>query len=139
VGSAVLDKQTMIARAEAMVRQLTVNVPSVKRTVRSMSGEQRQAVAIARAVAWGSDLVIMDEPTAALGLRKRTEVEAMILDLRSQRRSFLLVSHSFDQVMRLSDAIWVMREGRAVAHRRTRETSGEELVALVTGARSADR
>lgn len=133
-----LRKRKMADRSDVMVRALTVNVPDVQRTVRSMSGGQRQAVAIARAVAWGSELVIMDEPTAALGLRERTEVEEVILDLRRQRRSFLLISHSFDQVMKLSDAVWVMRQGRAVAHRRTSETSGDELVALVTGTKEAE-
>lgn len=135
---ALLAKREMASRADDMVGRLTVNVPDARRTVRSMSGGQRQAVAIARAVAWGSELVIMDEPTAALGLRERTEVEEVILALRAERRSFLLISHSFDQVMRLSDAVWVMRQGRAVAHRRTRDTTGEELVALVTGAKSAE-
>ena len=135
---ALLRKKEMAAQSDTLIRALTVNVPQVQRTVRSMSGGQRQAVAIARAVAWGSELVIMDEPTAALGVRERTEVEGQILDLRAQGRSFLLISHSFDQVMKLSDAVWVMRQGRAVAHRRTDETTGEELVALITGAKEAE-
>jgi simple sugar transport system ATP-binding protein len=124
----------MIRQSDVLVRRLTMNVPDARRTVRSMSGGQRQAVAIARAVAWGSELVIMDEPTAALGVRERTEVEDTIMALRDEGRSFLLISHSFDQVMRVADAVWVMRHGRAVAHRRVADTSGEELVALVTGA-----
>lgn len=132
----ILDKRAMISKSDELVRGLTVNVPDAKRTVRSMSGGQRQAVAIARAVAWGSELVIMDEPTAALGVRERTEVEDTIIGLRNDGRSFMLISHSFDQVMRVADAVWVMRQGRAVAHRRITETSGEELVALVTGAQT---
>lgn len=127
-------RNEMIERSDEMIRRLTVNVPDARRTVRSMSGGQRQAVAIARAVAWGSTLVIMDEPTAALGVRERTEVEQTIMQLRDQGRSFILISHSFDQVMRVADAVWVMRHGRAVAHRRVSDTTGEELVALVTGA-----
>lgn len=129
-----LKRAEMIRRSDEMVGRLTVNVPDARRTVRSMSGGQRQAVAIARAVAWGSELVIMDEPTAALGVRERTEVEQTIMALRDHGRSFMLISHSFDQVMRVADSVWVMRHGRAVAHRRVSETSGEELVALVTGA-----
>jgi len=129
-----LRRSEMIAKSDEMVCQLTVNVPDARRTVRSMSGGQRQAVAIARAVAWGSNLVIMDEPTAALGVRERTEVENTIIRLRDAGRSFILISHSFDQVMRVADAVWVMRHGRAAAHRRVSETSGEELVGLVTGA-----
>ena len=133
-----LHKKEMASRADTMVRPLAVNVPDVQRTVRSMSGGQRQVVAIARAVAWGSELVIMDEPTAALGVRERTEVEELVLRLRGEGRSFLLISHSFDQVMKLADAVWVMRQGRAVAHRRVADTSGQELVALVTGAKEAE-
>lgn len=131
-------RKQMIEKSRTMIDALTVNNPDVRRTVRSMSGGQRQAVSIARAVAWGSELVIMDEPTAALGVRERTEVEEQVLALREVGRSFLVISHSFDQVMRLSDAVWVMRRGRAVAHRRTKETSGQELVALVTGAQEAE-
>lgn len=131
-----LKKREMIAKSDDMVRRLTMNVPDARRTVRSMSGGQRQAVAIARAVAWGSELVVMDEPTAALGVRERTEVEDTVMGLRDEGRSFLLISHSFDQVMRVADAVWVMRHGRAVAHRRVIDTTGEELVALVTGAQS---
>ncbi|MGO3759033.1 MAG: ATP-binding cassette domain-containing protein [Agrococcus casei] len=131
---AITRRAEMISRSDELIRKLTVNVPDARRTVRSMSGGQRQAVAIARAVAWGSTLVIMDEPTAALGVRERTEVEQTITQLRDQGRSFILVSHSFDQVMRVADAVWVMRHGRAVAHRRIADTTGEELVGLVTGA-----
>lgn len=131
---AITKRKEMIERSDELIRRLTVNVPDARRTVRSMSGGQRQAVAIARAVAWGSTLVIMDEPTAALGVRERTEVEETVTQLRDQGRSFILVSHSFDQVMRVADAVWVMRHGRAVAHRRIADTTGEELVALVTGA-----
>lgn len=131
---AYLKRAAMIKESDDLVRRLTVNVPNARRTVRSMSGGQRQAVAIARAVAWGSELVIMDEPTAALGIRERAEVEDTIMALRDEGRSFMLISHSFDQVMRVADAVWVMRHGQVVAHRRVSETSGEELVALVTGA-----
>jgi simple sugar transport system ATP-binding protein len=133
-----LAKRRMMDESAEMLRQLNVTIPSVRHTVRSMSGGQRQAIAIARAVAWGSGLVVMDEPTAALGLNERTEVEDVILRLRSEGRSFLVISHNFDQVLRISDAVWVMRQGRAIAHRRTSETSGDELVALITGAKAPE-
>lgn len=131
-----LAKREMIAQSDKLIRALTVNVPDARRTVRSMSGGQRQAVAIARAVAWGSAFVVMDEPTAALGLRERVEVEDQIIKLRDEGRSFLLISHRFDQVMRVADAVWVMRQGCVVGHRRVSETTGDELVALVTGTKT---
>ena len=106
--------------------------------MRRLSGGQRQAVAISRAVGWNARLTIMDEPTAALGVRERTEVENLIERLRDKGRTFLLISHNFDQVMRLSNEIWIMRNGRVVGHRRTSETSGDELVALITGAKPSE-
>jgi len=134
----ILSKRAMAKRSAEILASLNVGMPSVHRTVRAMSGGQRQAIAIARAVTWGSELVFMDEPTAALGLRERTEVEELVMRLRDEGRSFILVSHSFDQVMRVADAVWVMRRGRAIAHRRISETSGDELVALITGSKEAE-
>lgn len=78
----------------------------------------------------------MDEPTAALGVRERTEVEQTVLDLRDSGRSFLLISYSFDQGMRLADAVWVMRQGRIAAYPRIENTTSQELVVWVTGAQS---
>ncbi len=132
-------KRAMAARAKEMLAGLRMNIPSINARVRRLSGGQRQAVAISRAVGWDARLTIMDEPTAALGLRERTEVENLVEQLRDQGRAFLLISHNFDQVMRLSNEIWIMRNGRVVGHRRTSETTGDELVGLITGARPSDR
>ncbi len=77
---------------------------------------------------------IMDEPMAALGVRETTRVEELILRLRADGIAVLIISHNFDQVMRLSNQVWVMRSGRLVGGRRTSETSGTELVSMITGA-----
>jgi D-xylose transport system ATP-binding protein len=95
-------------------------------------------VAIGRAVGWNARLTVMDEPTAALGVRERLEVESLIERLRGEGRTFLIISHNFEQVMRLSDEVWVMRHGNIVGHRQTSETTADELVALITGAKSSD-
>ena len=134
---AILDRRAMRARAEEMVATLAVNVPSVTARVRRLSGGQRQAVSICRAAGFSSKLVIMDEPTAALGVQETGRVESLITRLRGEGHAVLLVSHNFDQVMRLSDQVWVMRAGRCVAGRRTAATSGEEIVALITGVQAA--
>ncbi|KHL11989.1 ABC transporter family protein [Mumia flava] len=134
---AILDRRTMRRRADEMVSSLAVNVPAVKSRVRRLSGGQRQAVAICRAASFDARLVIMDEPTAALGVQETARVEALIRKLREDGTAVLLISHNFDQVMRLSDQVWVMRAGRCVAGRRTSETTGEEIVALITGAQAA--
>lgn len=132
-----LDARAMKSKAEQLLGDLAVNVPPVTSHVRRLSGGQRQAVAIARAAGQGSLIVIMDEPTAALGVKETARVESIILNLKSQGVAVLLISHNFDQVLRLSDHVWVMRGGLPVAERRARETSGAELVALITGAKSS--
>src|SRR5690606_26354449 len=131
---AYLKKRAMRTGAQEMVSKLAVNVPAVTATVRRLSGGQRQAVAICRAAGFSSKLVIMDEPTAALGVQETARVEELILRLRDEGHAVLLISHNFDQVMRLSDQVWVMRAGRCVAGRRAAETTGQEIVGLITGA-----
>jgi simple sugar transport system ATP-binding protein len=134
---AVLDRRAMRQKAQEMVSSLAVNVPAVRSRVRRLSGGQRQAVAICRAAGFSSKLVIMDEPTAALGVQETAKVEELILRLRDEGHAVLLISHNFAQVMRLSDQVWVMRAGRCVGGRRTAETTGEEIVALITGAKAS--
>jgi ABC-type sugar transport system ATPase subunit len=129
-----LKRGTMRKEAATMVGALAVNVPSVDARVNGLSGGQRQAVALARAAGWGSDLVILDEPTAALGVQETAKVEEMILGLRQQGLGIVLISHNFDQVLRVADDVFVMRSGRTVARRETEGTTGQELVGLVTGA-----
>jgi simple sugar transport system ATP-binding protein len=133
-----LDRRGMREEAKTMVSALAINVPNVTSRVRRLSGGQRQAVSIARSAGWGSKIVIMDEPTAALGVQETGRVEELIRGLREKGMTILLVSHNFDQVMRLADGVWVMRAGRIVGYRTTADTTGEELVGLVTGAIKPD-
>ncbi len=134
----VLDRKAMRKEASSMVASLAVNVPAVTSRVRRLSGGQRQAVSICRAAGFTSKLIIMDEPTAALGVQETARVEQLIERLRDEGHAILLISHNFAQVLKLSDAVWVMRAGRCVAGRRTAETDGDEIVALITGARAGD-
>jgi len=89
-----------------------VNVPNVRATVRRMSGGQRQSIRHRPAANWGKTLVIMDEPTAALGVRETAAVEALIRRLRDAAVTVLLVSHDMAQVLRVADTAYVLREGR---------------------------
>ncbi|RMI09508.1 ATP-binding cassette domain-containing protein [Cellulomonas triticagri] len=132
-----LDRRAMREQAGQLLSGLAVNVPPVTSRVRRLSGGQRQAVAIARAAGWGSAMVIMDEPTAALGVQETARVEEVIRRLQDSGVAVLLISHNFDQVLRLAQHVWVMRAGLAVAERRADQTSGDELVALITGAKAA--
>lgn len=131
-------RRAMEEQGRAMLGDLQIQLPSVTSTVRRLSGGQRQGVAIGRAVGWNARLTLLDEPTAALGVRERIEVEGLIERLHADGRAFLIISHSFDQVMRLSDEVWVMRHGRLVGHRRTIDTTGDELVALITGTKPSE-
>jgi D-xylose transport system ATP-binding protein len=128
-----LNKRAMVAAAQRTIEDLQVSVPSVRATVRRLSGGQRQAVAISRAVNWGSALVIMDEPTAALGLRETAAVEALIRRLQERQVTVLIISHNLEQVFRVCDQVWVMRQGRVVAGMRTADTTSDQVVALITG------
>lgn len=129
-----LERRRMRREALDMVSKLAINVPRVSQRVRRLSGGQRQAVSIARAAGFSSKLIVLDEPSAALGVQETARVEELIMDLKSQGVTILLISHNFEQVLRLSDQVQVMRAGRTVAKRRTSETDGQELVGLVTGA-----
>jgi D-xylose transport system ATP-binding protein len=129
-----LERRRMRREALDMVSKLAINVPRVSQRVRRLSGGQRQAVSIARAAGFSSKLFVLDEPSAALGVQETARVEELIMDLKSKGVTILLISHNFEQVLRLSDQVQVMRAGRTVAKRRTSETDGQELVGLVTGA-----
>jgi D-xylose transport system ATP-binding protein len=124
----------MIESSREILSRLDVDVPNVRATVRRMSGGQRQSIAIARAANWGKTLVIMDEPTAALGVRETSAVESLIHRLRDSGVTVLLVSHDMSQVMRVADTAYVLRRGRTAAHRAIADTNGDELVGLITGA-----
>jgi ABC-type sugar transport system ATPase subunit len=128
-----LDRRRMIRESEELVRGLDVRIPSAKSTIRNLSGGQRQGVAIARATHWASKLVLMDEPTAALGVAETQKVENIIRGLRERNLAVLIISHSLDQVFRLSDRICVLRRGVQVGIRRTKETTNNEIVSMITG------
>jgi D-xylose transport system ATP-binding protein len=130
----IINRRTMIARSAEIMRELDVDVPTVRTTVRRMSGGQRQSIAIARAVAWGKAMVIMDEPTAALGVRETAAVEKLVRGLRERGVTVLIISHDLAQVMRICDNVRVLRRGRSVAAHAISEVDGDRLVGLITGA-----
>ena len=130
-----LDREAMAAETQTALDELEVRIDSPRKTTRDLSGGQRQAVAIARAVHWARRLVLMDEPTAALGVAETRRVEELIRRMRDRGRAILIVSHSLDQVFRLADWICVLRRGKQVGIRRTSETTGDEIVAMITGLR----
>jgi simple sugar transport system ATP-binding protein len=128
-----LDRRRMIRETRELVQAMDVRIPSATAAIRDLSGGQRQGVAIARATHWAGKLVLMDEPTAALGVAETAKVENIIRGLKERNLAVLLISHSLDQVFRLSDRICVLRRGVQVGIRRTPETSSNEIVSMITG------
>jgi len=137
-GLSVLNRRKMARRAEELLSEIGVNVPEVHRIVRGLSGGQRQGIAIARASGWGSKLIIMDEPTAALGVQETAHVHEIIGRLRKRGVAAIIVSHNMQQVFELADRVYVFRRGEVVGCRRTAETSPDEIVSMITGAQAAD-
>jgi ABC-type sugar transport system ATPase subunit len=113
---------------------LGVKIPSVNESVKQMSGGQRQCLAIARAVLWGRRTVILDEPTAALGVRESQQVLQLISRLSTHGVSVILVTHNMQHLVEIAHRVVVMRLGRTVATRAIKETSVQEIVGLITGA-----
>ncbi len=128
-----LDRRTMISETEKLVKELDVRIPSAHATIRDLSGGQRQGVAIARATRWASKLILLDEPTAALGVAETAKVEAIVQSLKSRNIGVLIISHSLDQVFKLSDRICVLRRGKQIGIRNTAETNKNEIVSMITG------
>ncbi len=129
-----MDNAEMRRRSRAAFDKLGATVPSLTSPVGTMSGGQRQAIAIARAVAWADRVVFLDEPTAALGVRQTQNVLDTIRRVRDQGVAVVFISHSMPHVMEVSDRVQVLRLGRRVATYATADTSMEQLVGAMTGA-----
>jgi simple sugar transport system ATP-binding protein len=130
----VLDRRAMRERAKAAFANLGVELPDVHAPVVTLSGGQRQSVAVARAVSYASKVIFMDEPTAALGVVQRGRVLDTMRRVRDRGIGVVLISHNMPEVLAVSDRIEVLRLGRRVATYRGRDTSVEELVGAMTGA-----
>ncbi|MEX1210864.1 MAG: ATP-binding cassette domain-containing protein [Candidatus Nanopelagicales bacterium] len=130
-----LDKKGMRAEATRSLNELGVlTVQSITQPVETLSGGQRQAVAVARAGAFGSQVVILDEPTAALGVNESARVLQLIRDLRDRGMSIILISHNMPQVFEVADRIHVQRLGRRAAVVTPQSHTMNDVVAIMTGA-----
>ncbi|WP_062077478.1 ATP-binding cassette domain-containing protein [Demequina globuliformis] len=129
----ILDRSRMARETQQLVDDLDIRIPSAKAQLSDLSGGQRQGIAIARATHWASGLVLMDEPTAALGVAETAKVEETILKLKERGAAVLIVSHNMEQVFRVADRVTVLRRGTQVGTRSVAETTHNELVAMITG------
>jgi fructose transport system ATP-binding protein len=128
-----LDKAAMRREAREHIASLKVGLRSVRQPVGVLSGGQRQSVAVARAISWGRRVVIMDEPTAALGVRESRGVLDLIKRVKDRGIAVVLVSHNMPHVFELTDRIFVMRRGRRAGELETKAASMNDVVSLITG------
>lgn len=123
----------MATHSTELVGRLKINLPQRAASVGMMSGGQRQAIAVARSAAFASRVVILDEPTAALGLRESRQVLDLILRLRDQGSAVIVISHAMDHVMEIADRAVVMRRGRVVGEEVPTPENRARLVSLIVG------
>lgn len=130
-------KQEMAANAASVLQRLGVKISALGDPVAQMSGGQRQGVAIARAISWSDKVLILDEPTSALGVEQTKNVLDSIRSVREHGVAVIFISHTMPHVMEVADRIQVLRRGHRVASVQTSETSMDQLVGYMTGAISS--
>ena len=133
-----LDKRGMRRQAAEHMHTLGIRVQSIRQAVETLSGGQRQAVPVARAAAWGRKVVILDEPTAALGVRETSQVLELIRRVRDQGLSVVLISHSMPEVFTIADRIHIHRLGRRAAVVSPKTTAMSDVVAVMRRYATAD-
>jgi D-xylose transport system ATP-binding protein len=133
-GPAPMDEVLMEQRALEVLRRLSVRIPNVRTPIAALSGGQRQSVAVARSVMWNARLVLLDEPTAALGVAQTRQVLDLITTLRSQGLGVVVISHNLADVFEVCDRIIVLRLGRRAATFDVRDVNRDQVVSAITGA-----
>jgi simple sugar transport system ATP-binding protein len=129
----VLDRAKMAAAAKSTMALLDFHVSRLDAPVSNFSGGQRQAVAIGRAVYWDAQILIMDEPTAALGVPEQRKVISLIQQLKSQGRGVIFISHNLQDIFAVADRIVVLRRGVQAGERRISDTTHDEVVKMMVG------
>ena len=128
-----LDRTAMRRHTGELIERLEVGIPDMSHSVGLMSGGQRQAVAVARAAAFASNVVILDEPTAALGVRESRRVLDLIVRLRAANYAVIVISHALDHVIDIADRAVVMRRGRKVGEELPTRENQQRIVSLIVG------
>ena len=131
-----LDREKMRSEAEKILDELDIRIPGLQRPIRQLSGGQRQAVAISRSVYWNAKLLIMDEPTAALGVPEQRKVYEIVGTLKDRNVPVIIISHNMRDVFAVADRIIVMRRGYKVADLKAKDSSEEEVVGFIVGKNS---
>ncbi|MBC7217007.1 MAG: sugar ABC transporter ATP-binding protein [Candidatus Caldatribacterium sp.] len=129
-----VDRKKMVEDTVRTLEELGIELPHLRTPVRYLSGGQRQALAIGRVMPWGGKIIIMDEPTAALGVKESRRVLDLILRLKEKGCSVIVISHNMRHVFNVADRIVVLRGGRKVGDKKKSETTPDEIVKLIVGA-----
>jgi simple sugar transport system ATP-binding protein len=129
-----LDRRRMERETAEILDRLQIRIPSLRAPVGTLSGGQRQSIAVGRAVAWGRHIVLLDEPAAALGVEQAAHVLDLVERLHEHGVAVVLISHNMQHVMEVCSRVVVLRHGEAVADQPTSGLSGRDLVGLITGA-----
>ena len=128
-----IDRKKMADAAQETMARLDFHVDRLEAPVSAFSGGQRQAVAIGRAMYWNARLVIMDEPTAALGVPEQRKVISLIQSLKAEGKGIIFISHNLRDIFEVADRIVVFRRGENAGERKPAETSGDEIVRMMVG------
>jgi len=127
----VLDHEYMFNESEKVLERLDIEIPSLSATIRTLSGGQRQAVAISRSMYWDAKVLIMDEPTAALGIAEQRKVLSLVKSLKSQGIGIIIISHQMHDVFEVADRIVVMRRGIKAGERLVKDVNPDDVVSLI--------
>ena len=130
----ILRSREMDEATRKLLDQLRVVLPNFDAVIGLMSGGQRQAVAVARAAAFATRVVVLDEPTAALGVRETRHVLDMIAHLRNQNNAVILITHNMDHVIEIANRAVVMRRGRKVGEIKPKRENQQQIVSMIVGA-----
>ena len=135
----VLDDKSMREEAQKVLDRLDIEIPSLKKTIRTLSGGQRQSVAISRSIYWDAKVLIMDEPTAALGVSEQRKVLDLVRTLKDQGIGIILISHQMYDIFEVADRLAVMRRGVKVGERIVKDTTPDEVVSLMVGSETVGK
>ena len=129
----ILDHEYMHDEAKKVLNRLDIEIPSLRNKIAMLSGGQRQAVAISRSIYWDAQLLIMDEPTAALGVAEQKKVLDLVQTLKVQNVPVIIISHQMHDVFSVADRLVVMRRGKKAGERLVKDTNPDEIVGLIVG------
>ena len=135
----IVDRKTMMGESTKALKRLDIEIPSLTQQVRNLSGGQRQSVAIARSIYWNAKVMIMDEPTAALGVSEQRKVLSLVRTLADHGVPVIIISHNMQDVFAVADRIVILRRGRKVGEEVSAETTPDKIVSLMVGAETVHK